>query len=124
MGQLIGADQRPTWSAGGRATPEPPPHTDAGPSLKRAPVVHAPGSAASVVWELVSTGEPPPQQRSRNRIVPVPLGERIAIQYVVPPVMDVAGTDTSFQEPATGAFSVPCREASGNGHPSPSRCPQ
>ena len=33
MGQLIGAAQRPTWSAGGRATPEPPPHTDAGPSL-------------------------------------------------------------------------------------------
>ena len=61
-----------------------------------------------MVCELVSPGVPPPQQRSRKRIWPLPFGLSTAIQYDVPLATGVASTAMSFQAPAVGEFSVPC----------------
>ena len=98
------AAQRPIWSAGGRATPEPATYADTGPSLKSPPVVQLPGSVVRFDSELVSTAEPLPQQRSRNfSVPPVPSS---AIQYDVPVVTDVAGILTTFHAADFGAASV------------------
>jgi hypothetical protein len=93
------------------------PYADNDPSLYAVPVPQVVGREVRVPEELVSawvvaTGA------SRNRIVPEPVGPRIAIQYVVPlvtaaPVVRL----TSFHRPATGVTSDPCAS-------SPPGCPE
>ena len=49
-----------------------------------------------------------PEDTSRNRTVPAPVGLKIAIQYLVPVVILAAGTATEFQAPLAGFVMTPC----------------
>src|SRR5437868_6517949 len=74
--------------------------------LQPAPVDHVAGSAVSAVPLLVCAR--PPLRVSWNQTVPLPAGERNAIQYLAPAVIGTAGTLTEFQAPAVGLVIVPC----------------
>ncbi len=59
-----------------------------------------------MVCALVCAGDP--DATSRNLTVPAPAGPRIAIQYLVPAVMLVAGMTAEFHAPFTGLVIVTC----------------
>ncbi len=64
------------------------------------------GSEVKLVCALVCAGDP--DDTSRNLAVPAPTGPRMAIQYLVPAVMVVAGMMTEFHAPFTGLVIVIC----------------
>jgi len=71
VGHAIVSDHCPTWLGGGPPDELAPlPQMEAGPSRYDAPVDHEAGSEVRVVCTDASTGEPLPQQRSRNLTTP------------------------------------------------------
>ncbi len=81
-------------------------YADRYPSLYVVPVRHVGGSVASEVEKLVSEATAP--WRSRKSRVPVPAGDKTAIQYVDPAdIVAVVARRTSSHDLAAGEASVP-----------------